>query len=56
MRNINNSALDILEFSPLIICNASLCPLYNLITIRDISAKLHIFVKHIQTMCHAQEP
>ena len=32
------------------------CPLYNLITVRDISTKLHTFVKHIQTPCHAQEP
>ena len=32
------------------------CPLYNLITVRDISTKLHTFVKHIQTTCHAQEP
>ena len=30
------------------------CPLYNLITVRDISTKLHTFVKHIQTKCHAQ--
>ena len=30
--------------------------LYNLITVRDISTKLHTFVKHIQTTCHAQEP
>ena len=32
------------------------CPLYNLITVTDISTKLHTFVKHIKTMCHAQEP
>ena len=32
------------------------CPLYNLITVTDISTKLHTFVKHIETMCHAQEP
>ena len=32
------------------------CPLYNLITVTDISNKLHTFVKHIETMCHAQEP
>ena len=32
------------------------CPLYNLITVTDISMKLHTFVKHIETMCHAQEP
>ena len=31
------------------------CPLYNLITIRDISTKLHTFVKHIEAICHAQE-
>ena len=29
------------------------CPLYNLITIRDISMKLHSFVKHFQTSCCA---
>ena len=28
----------------------------NLITVRDISTKLHTFVKHIQTTCHAQGP
>ena len=45
-------------FFPLIICYAILCPLYNLITLynRGILMKLHTFVKHIQTMCHAQEP
>ena len=32
-----------------------LCLFYNLITVRDISAKLHTFVKHFQTTCHAQE-
>ena len=32
------------------------CPLYNLITVTDISMKLHTFVKHIETKCHAQEP
>ena len=32
------------------------CPLYNLITLTDISTKLHTFVKHIETTCHAQEP
>ena len=32
------------------------CPLYNLITVTDISTKLHTFVKHIETTCHAQEP
>ena len=32
------------------------CPLYNLITVTDISTKLHTFVKHIETMCYAQEP
>ena len=32
------------------------CPLYNLITITDISTKLHTFVNHIETTCHAQEP
>ena len=33
-----------------------LCPLYNLITVTDISMKLHTFVKHFEMMCHAQEP
>ena len=33
-----------------------LCPLYNLITVTDISMKLHTFVKHIETTCHAQVP
>ena len=28
------------------------CPLYNLITVRDISTNPHTFVKHIQTTCH----
>ena len=35
------------------------CWLYNLKTVRDISTKHQIFVKHIQTtclFCHAQEP
>ena len=32
------------------------CPLHNLITVTDISTKLHTFVKHIETTCHAQEP
>ena len=31
------------------------CSLYNLITVRDILMKLHTFVKHIQTTCHAQD-
>ena len=31
------------------------CPLYNLITVRDISTKLLTFVRHIQTTCHAQK-
>ena len=52
----DKSALDVWSYFPLIICNAILCPLYNLVTVRDISTKLHIFVKHIQTMCHAPEP
>ena len=29
------------------------CPLYNLITVKDISTKVLTFVKLIQTMCHA---
>ena len=32
------------------------CPPYNLITVTDILTKLHTFVKHIETTCHAQEP
>ena len=32
------------------------CLLHNVITVTDISMKLHTFVKHIETMCHAQEP
>ena len=44
------------RFFPLIICDSILCPLYNLISIRSISTKLHTFVKHIQTMCRVQEP
>ena len=32
------------------------CPLFNLKTVRVISTKLHTFVRHIQTMCHAQDP
>ena len=43
------------SYFPLIICDAISCPLYNLITVRGISTKLHAFVKHIQAMCHAQE-
>ena len=30
--------------------------LYNLITAKDILMKLHTFVKHIETTCHADEP
>ena len=33
-----------------------LCPLYNLITVKDILMKLHTFVMHIKETCHAQEP
>ena len=29
---------------------------YNLITARDILTKHHMFIKHIQTTCHAKEP
>ena len=52
-------------FSPCVCVSVSLCvclsvtkscPLYNLITVTDISTKLHTIVKHIETMCHAQEP
>ena len=32
------------------------CTVYNLITVTDISTKLHTFVKHIKTTYHAQEP
>ena len=53
----HNSALDIFGvISLLIICNVFSCPLYNLITVRCISTKLHTFVKHIQMTCYAQEP
>ena len=44
------------SYFPLINCNAFLCPLYNLITVRGISTKLHTFDKHIKKTCHAQEP
>ena len=44
------------SYFPLIICNAISCQLDNLITVRGISTKLHTFVKHIQTTCHAQVP
>ena len=48
-------------FSPCVCLSVCLsvtksCPLYNLITVTDISTKLHTFVKHIETTCHAQEP
>ena len=46
---------DILFF-PLRLSVTKSCPLYNLITVTDISKKLHTFVKHIETPCHAQEP
>ena len=53
----HNSTLDIFwSYFPLIICNAILCLLYNLIIVGGISTKLHTFVKHIQMTCHAQEP
>ena len=45
---------DILIF-PLRLSVTKSCPLYNLKMVRDISTKLHTFVKHIQTMCHAQK-
>ena len=35
---------------------AKSCPIYNLITVTDISTKLHTIVKHIETRCHTQEP
>ena len=31
------------------------CLLYNLITVSDISTKLHTFLKHIEKICHAQD-
>ena len=43
-------------FFPLCLTVTKLCLLYNLKTVRDISTKLHTLIKHIQTMCHAQEP
>ena len=46
---------DILFF-PLRLSVTKSCLLYNLITVRDISTKLHTFVKHIQMTCYAQEP
>ena len=46
---------DILFFSLRLSVTKS-CQLYNLITVTDISMKLHTFVKHIETTCHAQEP
>ena len=48
-------------FSPCVclsICCLSItkwCPLYNLITVKNVSTKLHTFVNYIQTMGHAQE-
>ena len=45
-----------LELFSLIICSVISCLLFNLITVRGFSMKLHTFVKHIQTMCLAQEP
>ena len=49
---------DILFFPFLSVCLSvtKSCLLYNLKTIRDISKKLHTFVKHIQMMCHAKKP
>ena len=44
------------SYFPVIICDAILCLLYNLITVRGISTNLHTFVKLIQMMCHAKEP
>ena len=32
------------------------CPFYYLITVIDILMKLHTFVKHMETICHALEP
>ena len=39
----------------MIICNAILCPLCKLTTIKAIEMKLHTVVKHNKTVCHAQE-
>ena len=50
----HNSALDILELFPF--DHAIWCQLYNLITIRRISTKVHTVVNHIQTTCHPLEP
>ena len=50
MHKNHNSALDVFG----VICNAISCLLYNLITVRGISTKLHTFVKHIQTICHTR--
>ena len=43
-------------FSPLLLSVTKLCPPHNLKTVRDILTKFHIFLKHIQMLCHAQEP
>ena len=51
-----NLITDSIVTRTLIICDAISCPLYNLATSRGISTKLHTFLKHIQVMCHAQEP
>ena len=40
---------------PLIIFAAILCLLNNLKTVKDISVKLQILIKHNETICHAQE-
>ena len=43
------------SYFPLIIFHTISCPLYNLITVREISVKLDTLIKHDETMCHAQE-
>ena len=45
-----------LSYFPLIICNAILQLIYNLIHIKDILTKFHTCVKQIKTTSHAQEP
>ena len=45
----------VFPLAPVCLSVKILCLLYNLKTVRDISMKLHTFVKHILTTCHAQE-
>ena len=56
MHKNQNSAFDILELFICDHCNAILCPLCKLTTIKAIKMNLHTVVKHNKTLCHAQEP